>query len=191
MAVKIIVAYSKQLRVIGKDNMLPWRLPEDMRLFREHTMGGAVVMGRKTWESLRHAPKPLLCLPGRTNYVITSDIEKHATETYPLLPDNQRLFFVTYEDMVKQIKATKGVAGDFLHAELPADYWVIGGEKVYEQFLKDDLVDRVLASEVDGDHAGDAFFPELPPDDWAPSAMASYSGFRLVEYHRDRTHRVS
>ena len=56
--------------VIGADGGLPWHLPEDLALFRELTMGGTVVMGRRTWESLPERFRPL---PGRTNVVLTSD----------------------------------------------------------------------------------------------------------------------
>lgn len=188
--VKIIVAFDR-LRVIGQNNMLPWRLPEDMRLFRERTMGQAVIMGRKTWESLQNAPKPLYVLPGRTNYVITSDPVALAERVQPLLSENQRFYPVTLEQMFSIIDRTNGRASDFATPELPADYWVIGGERIYEEFLKADKVSRVVATEVDGEHAGDAFFPQLPPDDWGPMAMANYQGFKVVEYHRDRTRRVS
>ena len=56
--------------VIGADGALPWRLPEDLALFRELTTGSTVVMGRRTWESLPERFRPL---PGRTNVVLTSD----------------------------------------------------------------------------------------------------------------------
>src|SRR3954471_21586278 len=56
--------------VIGADGGLPWHLPEDLKLFRELTVGSTVVMGRRTWESLPDRFRPL---PGRTNVVLTSD----------------------------------------------------------------------------------------------------------------------
>ncbi len=63
--VSLMVAAARN-GVIGREGRLPWRIPEDMRWFRKHTMGKTVVMGRKTWESLPKAP-----LPGRTNIVVT------------------------------------------------------------------------------------------------------------------------
>ena len=71
MSVQLIWAQARD-RVIGADGKLPWRLPEDMALFRELTTGGTVVMGRRTWESLPERFRPL---PGRTNVVLTSDPE--------------------------------------------------------------------------------------------------------------------
>jgi len=62
--IRIVVAYARN-RVIGRDNQLPWRLPGDMKHFRQTTLGHPIVMGRKTWESLGRA------LPGRHNIVVT------------------------------------------------------------------------------------------------------------------------
>jgi len=62
--IRIVVAYARN-RVIGRDNALPWRLPGDMKHFRQTTLGHPIVMGRKTWESLGRA------LPGRHNIVVT------------------------------------------------------------------------------------------------------------------------
>ena len=67
MKVALVAAVARG-RVIGRDGGIPWRLPEDMRRFRELTMGHPVVMGRKTWESLPDQFRPL---PGRGNVVVT------------------------------------------------------------------------------------------------------------------------
>ena len=71
MRVSIIVAVAKH-RVIGKENKLPWHLPEDLKHFKELTMGHPVLMGRKTYESIG---KPL---EGRTNIVVTKNHEYQA-----------------------------------------------------------------------------------------------------------------
>jgi dihydrofolate reductase len=182
---KIAVAYDR-LRVIGKDQTLPWRLPEDLKLFKDRTMGHAVVMGRVTWESLRSpnpALKSLYALPGRINYVITSTPDKYE-DVREHLPPNTLLFFMTYDQMLKVVKASKGIARQFGTPELPADYWIIGGEKIYEQFLKEGVVETVVASEVEGKHPGDAFFPPLSPDEYHPASRRTYSGFKVIEYQR-------
>ena len=64
----IIIAAIARNGIIGRDNTLPWRLPSDLKRFRKLTTGQAIVMGRKTWESL-----PLKPLPGRLNIVLTKD----------------------------------------------------------------------------------------------------------------------
>lgn len=133
---KAIAAMSLN-RVIGRDNTIPWRLPEDFRWFKRATMGQSVVMGRKTFESLG---KPL---PGRKNCVLTRGSADSLQCTSPLPPDTELIF-----------------AGDIseLHAKgLLAECWLAGGASLYEQFLPEcsDLYLSVVNREVEGD----AFFP--------------------------------
>ncbi|WP_330277557.1 dihydrofolate reductase [Lentzea sp. NBC_00516] len=92
-------------RVIGRDNAIPWRVPEDMKHFREITAGSAVLMGRRTWESLPPRFRPL---PGRRNLVL-SRTEQEGAETFDSLE-----------------KALADVTGDL---------WVMGGSAVYAATL--------------------------------------------------------
>lgn len=69
MSVSIVVAHARN-GCIGRDGDLPWRLPSDLKRFKEITLGGTVVMGRRTWESLPPSFRPL---PGRRNVVVTRD----------------------------------------------------------------------------------------------------------------------
>jgi dihydrofolate reductase len=66
--IAIVVAYGRGTRVIGRDGGLPWRLPTDLKRFKELTTGGTVVMGRRTWDSLPPRFRPL---PGRRNVVVS------------------------------------------------------------------------------------------------------------------------
>lgn len=134
--VALVVAFSEN-RVIGRDGDLPWRLPSDLRRFKELTMGGTVVMGRRTFESLPAAVRPL---PGRRNLVLsaTPGFAAPGAEVLPTLA-----------------------------AALEAcdrDCFVIGGARTYEEALP--LADVVYATEVEGDVEGDTFFPPLG-EDWA------------------------
>ena len=105
--------------VIGADGALPWHLPEDLRLFRELTIGSTVVMGRRTWESLPARFRPL---PGRSNVVLTST------------------------GLVGRRRAAGRVASaEVLGAH--GDLWVIGGGAVYAAFLPH--ADAVVVTEVD------------------------------------------
>ncbi len=133
---KAIAAMSLN-RVIGRENTIPWRLPEDFRWFKRATMGQSVVMGRKTFESLG---KPL---PGRKNCVLTRGSEDSLSCAAPLPPDTE---VVVARDLAEL--ATKG---------LLADSWLAGGASLYEQFLPEcsDLYLSVVNREVEGD----AFFP--------------------------------
>lgn len=91
--------------VIGRDGTLPWHLPEDMKHFRAVTQGAAVIMGRRTWESLPPRFRPL---PGRRNLVL-SRTPQEGVETFP--------------DLASALAAVTGNA------------WVIGGAAVYRAAL--------------------------------------------------------
>jgi dihydrofolate reductase len=155
----IVVAYSAN-RVIGRDGELPWRLPSDLRRFRELTTGGTVLMGRRTFESLPDRFRPL---PDRRNLVLSRDpaYAARGSEVHPTLT-----------------------------AALDAcdhDCMVIGGGTVYAEALA--LADTVFATEVARDVAGDVTFPALDPAAWREaerSASLSENGhtFAFVTYER-------
>jgi dihydrofolate reductase len=118
--------------VIGRDNAIPWYLPEDARRFREVTMGHAVVMGRRTWESLPERFRPL---PGRRNVVVTRNDawRSEGAERAPSLDDALSL-----------------LAGE-------AQVFVIGGAELYAEALQ--LADELVVTEIDAEVEGDVFFP--------------------------------
>jgi len=117
--------------VIGADGGLPWHVPEDLKLFRALTMGSTVVMGRRTWESLPEARRPL---PGRVNVVLSKDSL--------CSPEGARV--------------ARSVADVLTSYD---DCWVIGGASVYAAFLPH--ADRVVRTTVDLDVVGDAHAPAL------------------------------
>jgi len=118
--------------VIGRDNAIPWRLPEDMERFRALTMGHPVVMGRRTWASLPERFRPL---PGRRNVVVTRSPDWYAdgAERAGSLDEALRLL--------------EGVPQVF----------VIGGAELYVAALP--LADALLLTEVKLDVEGDTVFP--------------------------------
>jgi dihydrofolate reductase len=134
--VSIVVAHSSN-GVIGRDNALPWHLPGDLRRFRELTAGRAVVMGRRTFESLPDAFRPL---PGRRNLVLS--------RSYGYEPEGAEVF-QTLEDAL---------------AACGHDCFVIGGEVTYRQALP--VAERVYATRIDAAYEGDAHFPRLAERDW-------------------------
>jgi dihydrofolate reductase len=136
--------------VIGADGGLPWHLPEDLRLFRDLTMGATVVMGRRTWESLPERFRPL---PGRTNVVLTSDPQWSA-------PGAHRAGSV-----------------DEALAEHRADHeavWVIGGGAVYAAFLPH--ADEAVVTDVDLEVGGDTWAPVLG-DGWRLESRSPAEGW--------------
>ena len=131
MALNLIFARARN-GVIGKDNTLPWHLPEDLAHFKQTTLGQPVVMGRKTWESLPPKFRPL---PGRTNIVVTRQQGWHAEGASVVHSIEEALTLCPHESQV----------------------WVIGGAEVYAQALP--LAMRAVVTEIDADFEGDAFAP--------------------------------
>lgn len=129
-------------RVIGRDNQLPWRLPKDMQFFVATTMGKPVIMGRKTFESMK-AP-----LAGRTNIVVTRDIEY------------RREGILVAHSMAEAL--------DLAEAQCRADgvdeAMVIGGADVYRMALP--LATRLYVTLIDADVDGDTYFPEVDLEAW-------------------------
>ena len=124
-------------RVIGIENRLPWKLPADMKWFRQHTLGKPIVMGRKTFESFGSKP-----LPERLNIVITRDRNYRAEGAV----------------VVHDIDEALAAAGD---AE---EVMIIGGASFYEQMLP--RADRLYLTFVHADVKGDAWFPEFDRSQW-------------------------
>ncbi len=135
MVVEMIVAMSEN-RVIGVNNDLPWHLSEDLKHFKKVTMGKPIVMGRKTFESIGRA------LPGRTNVVLTSD------------PAYLAPGCVVVNSVEEALEIGKSLES----------LMIIGGAKVYEQFLE--VTDVLHITQVHTHLEGDAFFPALDAKDW-------------------------
>ena len=119
--------------VIGKDNALPWHLPEDLAHFKRTTLGCPVIMGRKTWDSLQAKFRPL---PGRTNVVVTRQ------------PGWTSGSAALRADSLEQAMQLCGDA---------PDVWVIGGAQMYAAAMP--LASSAVVTEIDIEVEGDAFAP--------------------------------
>ena len=133
MELKLIYARSRN-GVIGRDGQLPWHLPADLAHFKQTTLGQAVVMGRKTWDSLPERFRPL---PGRTNIVITRQTDWHAPGALVAHSLDQAMSL----------------------CPAPGPLWVIGGADIYAQALP--LASTVVVTEIDVEVQGDAHAPKL------------------------------
>jgi dihydrofolate reductase len=131
--------------VIGDNNTIPWRIPEDMRHFKDLTMGKPVLMGRKTWESLPRKP-----LAGRTNIVITRD----------------KKFAATGATIAHDLDEAIAAAGN---AE---EIMIIGGAEIYLAALP--RADRIYLTEVHTDAEGDVSMAEFDRDVWVESAREEH-----------------
>lgn len=160
-----LIAAAARNGVIGADNRLPWRLPEDLRYFKQITLGKPVIMGRKTYESIGRP------LPGRTNIVLTRD---PGWLGHPSLEVARDLASA----LAKAREALPGGEGEAM---------VMGGEQLYRAALPE--ADRVYLTRVDLDVAGDAHFPPLSQSRWREVACtegdsAAAIAHRFLVYER-------
>ncbi len=137
MKISLVVAVSEN-QVIGKDNQLLWRLPNDLKFFKNTTWAMPVIMGRKTFESLG---KPLT---GRTNIVLTTRNNWEA-EGVIVVHDWTTALTAARETDAKEV-------------------FVIGGGDIYQQSLA--FCHRVYQTRVHTTIPGDTYFPVLPEDEW-------------------------
>jgi dihydrofolate reductase len=143
--------------VIGVDGGLPWRLPDDLRRFKELTLGHVLVMGRKTYESIGHP------LPGRARMVVTR---------HPSWDPGAEVVRV-----VGRVSEAIGAA-----ASLEREVFVVGGGEVYAEALS--LADRLELTWVDAEPDGDTRFPEVDWDDWRELRREHAEGVAYASYER-------
>ncbi|MDP2560853.1 type 3 dihydrofolate reductase [Psychrobium sp. 1_MG-2023] len=158
MKISMIAAMAAN-RVIGKDNKMPWHLPEELSYFKQVTMGKPIVMGRNTFESIGRP------LPGRKNIVLSSNT-------------SLKIDGVTVVNSIEQAIA----AGD--HCD---ELMIIGGARLYEQMLEQ--VDNLYLTDIELDVAGDAFFPDYNIYQWKQSDKLNHkskSGVNFSTYTLQR-----
>jgi dihydrofolate reductase len=161
MIISLIAAVSKN-RVIGRNNDLPWKLPDDMKYFMQTTKGHPVIMGRKNFDSLPEKFKPL---KDRTNIVLTRN--KTLVQGYN----------VQVVDSMKdalQIAATE---------PLDNEVFVIGGAQIYALALPQ--ADRLYITEIDAIIAGDTYFPEFDKTQWKEASRIHHEADERHEYAFD------
>lgn len=137
-------------RTIGRNNALPWYLPEDLKYFKRVTMGKPIIMGRKTWDSIGRP------LPGRTNIVITRDTSFAA--------DGARV--------VHSLDEALALAQSVGLIDGAEEAVVIGGAEIYTFAM--DKADRLYMTQVHADVEGDAWFPEFDLSAWQELAREDY-----------------
>lgn len=144
MKLSLIVATANN-NAIGRNNELPWHLPQDLKYFKSVTLGKPVIMGRKTFESIG---KPL---PGRTNIVVT----------------RQKDWKFAGVLVAKSVEEALEIGQQFRNEQdsLAEEIMVIGGAEIYRHALP--IADRVYLTRIEAKVDGaDAYFPELPNTQW-------------------------
>lgn len=143
--------------VIGADGDIPWRISEDFRRFKRLTMGGVLVMGRKTYDSIGHP------LPGRETIVVTRDRDWRAQGVRMASSIEQALAYAT--------QSGKPI-------------WIAGGGEIYR--LAWPWTTALELTYVDQEPAGEVTFPELEPERWAETGRTPGPGCTWVSYRRLR-----
>lgn len=151
--ITMIAAVGKNLE-LGKDNKLLWHLPEDLKFFKEQTMGKPIIMGKKTLDSL-----PRL-LPGRLHLVLT---HQQLEET------DQIKVFRDIDSLLEFIKS------------LEQEVMVIGGAQVYKQML--DFSDKMILTEVDAETPADVYFPTFDKNDWDQEVLCEHQHEEIKYKH--------
>jgi dihydrofolate reductase len=161
--IKSLVVAMDRNRVIGRDNALPWKLPDEMAYFKRVTMGNAVIMGRRTWESIG---KPLA---GRRNIVVTTN-GRYEAPGCTVVGSLQEAF-----------EAARG----------EKEACIIGGTSLFEESLP--LADVLHLTEVDAEVEGDTWFPEFDRSQWVEHEVLRHAAderhpyaFRILRLERRR-----
>lgn len=139
-----LIAVMATNRVIGRDNAIPWHIPEELRFFKQTTMGHPIIMGRLTYESLKGP------LPGRQNIVVSRNPDYTTQGT-----DN-----VTSLDEALKIARDDDTA------------FILGGQKIFERAL--DFADSIILSVLDRSVEGDIYFPEFSDEDFQEVATVRH-----------------
>lgn len=165
MIISLIAALSKN-RVIGKNNDLPWHLPDDMKYFMQTTKGHHVIMGRKNYESLPEKFRPL---PNRVNIVVT----------------HQRNF------QAPQCQVVHSLEDALNHARKNGEQevFIIGGAAIYQAAMPE--TQRMYLTEIEATLEGDTYFPEIRKSEWKEISRQHHAAderhayaFDIVVYER-------
>lgn len=156
-----LIAALARNRAIGLAGRMPWHLPDDLKRFKQLTLGHAVIMGRKTYESIGRP------LPGRANLIVSRRL------TTP--PAGCEVY-----DSLQQALASRAAAGAV---------FVIGGGEIYALALP--LARRMFLTHIDADFPGDTFFPPFDASQWRETARITHRhagappfDYAFVDYER-------
>lgn len=155
-----MIAAMGENRVIGKDNDIPWHLPDDFKYFKETTKGHHVIMGRKNWESLQQRFRPL---PNRPNLIITRNSD--------------------YQAEGAQIVSSLEEALDIARRAGEPEAFIIGGGEIYRMGLE--LCDKIYLTEIEGSFEGQVTFPEFSADQWKEISRIHHSAGERHQYAFD------
>lgn len=155
MTIILIAAMTKR-RVIGKNNTLPWNIPEELQHFRTQTLDSTVIMGRKTYDSIGRL------MPKRNNIIVSrSPLTIPGADVCSSLPE-----------AIKKAKTYNKTI------------FIIGGAQIFKEALDNKLADKMYISYIKHDYDGDTYFPEFDETEWAIEKKEDHKEFEFVVYER-------
>jgi dihydrofolate reductase len=152
-----IIAALDQNRIVGNKNRMPWHISEDFKHFKSTTLNHPIIMGRKTFESIGSKP-----LPKRPHVIVSRT-----------MPESS------------QVDVSRSLEDAIDKAKTYADeVFICGGVEIYKQAIP--LSDHMILSHIDGEHEGDAYFPEFDETEWHILKKDVRTGFTIVYYERKK-----
>ncbi len=142
-------------KIIGKNNWLPWEIPEELAMFRKLTSNSTVIMGRKTYDSVGRP------LPKRNNIIISRT---------PRFEDSRVEWATSMEQALEKAKKHE------------KNIFVIGGTQIYNMAIP--LVDKMYLSFIKEDYEGDTYFPDWNEEEWEVEKKEDHEKFEFVVYKR-------
>jgi len=155
---KIIISAISLNNVIGRNNKIPWKNEDELKHFKETTMNQAVLMGRKTYDSIG---KPL---PNRINLVVSRKIKVDDKS-------NKLFYFKSVNDALEYAESL----------EIDKTF-IIGGSEIYSQMIN--KVDELLISRIPFETVGDKYFPEISEEIWQLEKQTDYNSFSVERYKK-------
>lgn len=163
---KIIIVAVSDNYAIGFKGKMPWHNTEDLKFFKNTTMGYPIIMGRKTYEALG---KPL---PGRLNIIVSKSNQINENHNIVILNDLNELT-TKLNNLMQDNEISKQYSFD--------KCFIIGGGSIYQQSI--DLVDEIIMSKIQGFYQADTFFPKLD-DKWLLTEVKDFDTFKVEFYKR-------
>jgi len=150
MIISMIAAMGEN-RVIGKDNDIPWHLPDDFKYFKDTTKDHHVIMGRKNWESLPNNFQPL---PERPNIIITRKDDYRAEGALRIVNSLEDALSIARENNEDEA-------------------FIIGGGEIYRMGME--VANKIYLTEINGKFEGQVTFPEIPQNEWKEVSRKHHS----------------
>lgn len=179
MANVTIVVATDQNGLIGcsDKNTLPWYVPGDLKLFRQRTINHAVIMGRKTWESLPKRP-----LVDRRNIVVSRQVFEACIQ--PIKKNDETIAWMcgSLRYAIELARSHYDEATGC--SDRNQEVFLIGGAQIYQEALNQGLVNKIIMSRVVGQYEGDIFFPHLPANEWEGEVETLFADFDVWVYKK-------